>query len=686
MTRVADAVGQLEESLFVGRRRELDVFRGWLLSQSSQPEVLRISGPGGVGKTTLMHAFRRIALDLRWRVILVDGRDFQTRQGLLAVLCDGACTELDDAVAYLNDVRPLILIDTFEELSGLPGFIREDLVPRLDTAVRLAIAGRHAPDLQGPRTDQWLRIIHPLPLDGFTSAEIREYLARRGISDPRLTENVARAAGGNPLAVSLAADMALQFNTRDFTAAPQWHLVVRSLVERLLRDIREPELRELLEACAVIHQFDEASLAAISGRDQLLTAFDQLCRLSIVRPAEHGLQLHDDVRRQLAMDLSWRQPERYELLRERALTYYSGRLRTAPPRDHPWLVAECFFLWTNALIQHVFFAPAEPGDVHVESRRPGDDQAIRELHAARIETMYASELGDCSSLPLASDRDFLEAILAYPGSRVRVALNDHDQVLGFSTVIPICRASIPIMRIDPGTSALLDLCWTNRQLGAPPADAESARSFLLCQVVQGPTSAGAVRGALLRDFSGLFALGGTYFCSTVLPSYKSLLEACGFRRLPEAETPAWGDGHMMDGYVLDLSDLGFESWIEAMVTGRPVVGLANVAALEQQVQSVLQHWSDNTWLGRSPLLRLVQPTRHRKAGPAGLRDAVEEALAGAERHASREMTMAYRAVRLAYLTDDARHKQAFRELAVSRATFYRMVRRGVRGLAEALSR
>ena len=46
----------------------------------------------------------------------------------------------------------------------------------------------------------------------------------------------------------------------DFAADPEWHLVTRSLVERLLRDIPDPGLRAALEACAVVRHFDEAAM------------------------------------------------------------------------------------------------------------------------------------------------------------------------------------------------------------------------------------------------------------------------------------------------------------------------------------------------------------------------------------------------------------------------------------------
>src|SRR5438270_2124042 len=349
MTRVSEAVSQREQALFVGRHRELATFRQWLLADPQLPELLSISGPGGVGKTTLLRAVRRLALELGRPVTIVDGRDFPgTPRGLLAALTGSRRAVLNEVVARLNESQPLVLIDTFEEMSSLGAYLQDVLLPRLDTRVKIVVAGRHPPSLTWPRADSLLAMMRPLPLEGLSPSESLDYLARRGIKEPELAGKVAGTAGGNPLALSLATDLVLQFDVRDFTAAPEWHLVVRSLAERLLHDIKDAELREVLEACAVVHQFDVPTLEAVSGRRDVSAAFNQLCRLSIIKPSEHGLQLHDDVRRHLAADLSWRQPQRYNLLRSRALAYYRERLRAAAIAEREWLVAECFFLWSNA--------------------------------------------------------------------------------------------------------------------------------------------------------------------------------------------------------------------------------------------------------------------------------------------------------------------------------------------------
>src|SRR5439155_556814 len=161
----------------------------------------------------------------------------------------------DDVVARLNATRPVVMLDTFEELGDLIGLLREEVVPRLETDVRLVIAGRYPLGRAWSGEGTWRQVIRHLPLAGFSPAQSR------------------------------------------------------------------------------------ADVGA---------AFDRLCQLSVVRPAEHGLMLHDDVRRILADDLRWRRPQRYTDLRLRALAYDRERMRSAAPEEQEWLLAERFYLWGNA--------------------------------------------------------------------------------------------------------------------------------------------------------------------------------------------------------------------------------------------------------------------------------------------------------------------------------------------------
>jgi hypothetical protein len=665
----------------------LATFRNWLTDDAEVPEILNISGPSGVGKSALLRACKRIAIEQGRTVVAADAATFSATLRRPGSPNGLGKDKVPDAASRLNKMQALILLDRFDELGEFADYVQSDFLPRLNTGVRVVIAGRYPVGLAWGRNELLHALVRPLQLEAFSAAETQEYLRRRGLTDPDLGRQVARAAGNNPLAVSLAADLVLRFGVREFASAPEWRVVVRSLVERLLVEVRDPRLRELLEACAAVRQFDEATLAAVSGRDDVTAAFGQLCQLSFISPAEHGLMLHDDVRRRLADDLAWRHPDRYEGLRARALAYYRERVRSAPAHEREWLVADRFFLWGNALIQELFFSSDEPGQVCVRPGRLADYDDIRSLFSLRMACLLTPDMAPERVSPPAEDDDFFEAILRYPGMRLRVARDRDGRALGFSMVLPVCQETIPLLDVHPAYAPLVRAYWSPNDLARLPASSDSATVFFLLHLVYAGEMPAATRAALLRDLSRVFASSGVYLSSTFVPANKQMLEACGFERLPAARNEALGAGYPVDGYVLDLSRIGFEPWIEAVMSGRRPPRPLGCADLEHELQGALRHWADDGWLARSrlaelPALALVDDVTQR---PAAMRQAILQALDVARAQAPAGRAPAYRAVNLVYLSERSGHKVGARKLAVSRATLYRLVKQGIQGLAEALS-
>jgi hypothetical protein len=191
---IGEALGELEANLFVGRERQLDEFREWLASEETPPSILNVTGPGGVGKTALLAAFERRARAAGRKVAAVDGRDLiPLPDAFLAALGDPDTS----SIAALNRNRALLLVDTFEELEDLTPFLQRELLPKLDTGVRVVIAGRYP---LGRAWAPWQKLIRPLAVRRLTREESEALLARRGIGDPGLVEEIIGAAGGLPLA------------------------------------------------------------------------------------------------------------------------------------------------------------------------------------------------------------------------------------------------------------------------------------------------------------------------------------------------------------------------------------------------------------------------------------------------------------------------------------------------------
>src|SRR5437879_10476426 len=117
MRSLGEVVTALADDLFVGREAELATFREWLNGDVVVPEILDVSGPSGVGKTTLLNAFKRIAVEHGRTVVLVDGSSIPANpRGLLRALSSPVTDDINQVVATLNASCSLILFDSFDQL------------------------------------------------------------------------------------------------------------------------------------------------------------------------------------------------------------------------------------------------------------------------------------------------------------------------------------------------------------------------------------------------------------------------------------------------------------------------------------------------------------------------------------------------------------------------------------------
>ena len=83
--------------------------------------LLYVSGAGGIGKSTLLRAMGRRAADAGYAVVTLDGRDLQPFPSVLNEAL---------APAMVND-RTLVVIDSYEMISSLDGWLREVVIPDL---------------------------------------------------------------------------------------------------------------------------------------------------------------------------------------------------------------------------------------------------------------------------------------------------------------------------------------------------------------------------------------------------------------------------------------------------------------------------------------------------------------------------------------------------------------------------
>ncbi len=153
---------------FVGRKRELG-FLDSLFVDDPPANVVLVHGPGGIGKSTLLRHVQRRGEAAGWTPVLVEARD-------LPPVPDA----LDDALAEARDVeRPLVLIDSYERMAALGGYLRRAVLPQLPDATIVVIAGRRAPE-PGWCEGGWEGLTVELELEPLSGAESRGAAGRPG--------------------------------------------------------------------------------------------------------------------------------------------------------------------------------------------------------------------------------------------------------------------------------------------------------------------------------------------------------------------------------------------------------------------------------------------------------------------------------------------------------------------------
>lgn len=676
MSTVRAALETMEAALFVDRQAESEQFARWLEADAPHPEILQITGHAGIGKSALLREFARRAQALgRSPIAYVDGGAIAPTESEFTRAVTGE-EGVDPAVFF--GARPaLLIIDGMEELAPLTRWLTTELIPSLDQSVRVVVGGRQS---VGPMWNSALNSVRTINVGSLPWEAAVQYLERRGVAAV-VVDQILGAAGGYPLALSLAADLAVQRGVTRFKKVPEWNLTLSGLVAELLRDA--PKLRSLLEAAAVVRQFNEPTLAAIAGLDDAGEAFGELCAVSFIRPAQHGLTLHDDVRRVVIEELAWRNPERLAWLRRQARAYYRERIRQRQPGEE-WLVPERLYLWEH-IIHATYFAGGEPGTMWVEASGPEDLDELVAIQADFVASIEAGVPVVALPPPEECSPEVLRAIVSLPGTEVRIARSRDGYGHGYGFTLPVSQASLAILPRGGAIEAVVERALPADARRHLPATWEgSSVAYMSAAAVRGERSVEATGVLGLDWFRGVLR-GGAFLACSGGETAAQISAALGGVCIPEVGTSSAGTPQRLDGYIFDIGRVGPDAWLEAVTNGLPLPPVLSDEELEKELHLVLVGWPDDARLAKSPLAQLallVSPDE--AASPAeNLRAVVRRALAET-RSSDDALELACRALEIAYLERKLAHEAIAERLNVSRTTFYRLLHRAEREIASRL--
>lgn len=375
MSRLAHQLEIARRRRFVGRADELALFDKVFETQPFPFHVLYVYGPGGVGKTTLLREYIFRARQQAFRAIYVDGRNVESAPNLFqAAVCQALETDPgNDPIECLIRLEgpTLLVIDTYENLTALDGWIREEWLPRVPDKVITILAGRNPPTLAWRSDPGWHELLHVLPLRNLSTEDSRIYLQKRAVPDDQQA-TVLNFAHGHPLALSLIADLFAQRPDLQFEPSSDPDMI-KLLLEHFVQETPSPRHRLALEACAMVHLMTESLLEVMLDTDDAHEEFRWLRDLSFMENRRQGLFPHDLAREALTVDVRWRNPERYAELHRRARKYYMSRLTWGDSHEQRQNISDYVYLHRDNPMVRPFMTWQQEGIVFTDQLRPGDE-------------------------------------------------------------------------------------------------------------------------------------------------------------------------------------------------------------------------------------------------------------------------------------------------------------------------
>lgn len=650
---VADRLRAARLSRFVGRKRELAVVERALGTALPEFNVLLVHGPGGVGKTALLEVYE----------------DLATRRGRPALRLDARSIEVTPAgvQAALGTVQPgaVVLVDTYEALEPLDGWVRGTLLPALPQDVLVVLAGRNRPHPDWVSEAGWGSLVRVLPLRNLSPVESREFLAARGVGEAR-AESAVVFTRGHPLALTLVSELARAPAPFQAEQEPD---VVRALVERFVAQVPSPRHRDALEACAHLRTTTEERLAeALPAGNDVPGLFAWLRGLSFVEQTAHGIVPHDLAREVLDTDLRWRSVERYVRLHRAIRDGVVARIQRTTGEAQQQALFDLLHLHRTTPEMAAFHHWESMGTAYAEPAGDGDLPEI----LAMVEDHEGSRSAALAERWYQRQPDAFVAFRTVRG-----------ELIGFHAILELHRAPAQDVAADPATRVAVDVA--RRVAPLRPGEAMLYFRFATGRDVhhQASTVMDLIALTTVRAFLLTPRLAWTFIAVSAPELFDAAFTHLSLQRSPEADFVV--DGVPYAVYTHDWRAEPATAWLELMSEREldrhrraaqasapparfPLVVLSE-PEFATEVRAALRNYTRPEALAASPLLRSRVVVE--RAGALATLDTLRALLreAAESLRTSPKDEKLYRAVNRTYLKPAATQELAAQQLDLPFSTY-----------------
>lgn len=662
---IGDRLRAARARRFVGRATERALFAS-ALKDGAPVALLWVCGPGGIGKSTLLDQLADDARALGRTVIPVDGREVGPSPKAFAAAVSGA-----------HDIKGLVVMaDTFEQCGELEGWLRRDFAPQLAADAVLVVASRHPPEPEWQAASDWSEMLRTVTLGYLTEAEATALLEARDVP-LRLRAAVLAFAGGHPLALSLAAAVAVV----DPAPTDRWtpgRDVLRRLISELVGAVPSAEHQHALEICAHAYDTSEELLRAALGPGHDAHAlFDWLCDQPFIELGPGGVFPHDVVRDALDTDLRWRDPQGYEAMHHSIRRYLLERFQSAPGPLAVGALQALSFLHRHGGVMPNYVTWQRQQEIIEDGFSPADEAAVLSMTA----DAEGEESAKIASFWLTRQPD---AFRVYRRS-------DDGEPVGFMAWLQLTEPAAEEVDADPVAAA----AWEHSRATRPVRSGEHlaiARFAVDAAAYQrpGPVS-DLIQMRVLSEWLRATKLAWSFLVLADPEFWQPQMDYLHQRLIPQM--PSIG-GRRYGIYTHDWREVPIETWLDRHVqqelfgprSQQPDAsgGLVVLSReeFETAVRSALNSWRRPDQIASNPLTHARLAVETGQDPATALRQALTEAANTLAKDPQTEPF--YRAVDIRFFRGAPTHEAAAERLGLPLSTYRRHLARGLQEICDLL--